>query len=154
MRKLAQSHSLHDTLADAAVRQYAISLDDLPPTEDEKACATYEAALCREFSNVKMLRANPSGPSNHQTPGTSASLPSGSGEPIVAEMEGQEKDPHEFVVDVEEREEASTTSDGLDLVRHYLIHARSRAEPSVGCHRTGHVVCHDPPRRDGPHSIP
>lgn len=84
--------------------------------DDEKACAAYEAVLCRDFSNVKMIRANSSGSSN-QTPGASASSAS---EPAEAEMEGQEDDPREFVV--EEPEETSAMGDGPDLVRSYLYY--------------------------------
>ncbi|KAF8555227.1 hypothetical protein OG21DRAFT_928362 [Imleria badia] len=114
LRKLAENHSLHAALADAAVRRYSLSLDDLPPVEDEKACATYEATLCREFSNLKMIRANSSGSSN-QTPGASASLAGESAAADDAEMESQEEDPREFVVDVEELEETPTIGDGPDL---------------------------------------
>ncbi|KAN0087454.1 hypothetical protein V8E55_006075 [Tylopilus felleus] len=110
LRKLTEGHSLHAALADAAVKRYSLSLDDLPLAEDEKACATYEAALCRDFNNLKMIRANSSGSSN-QTPGASAAE---SAEVNGAEIEGQE-DSREFVVEVEEPEETPAMRDGLDL---------------------------------------
>lgn len=95
-----------------------------------------------------MIRANSSGPSN-QTPGASAAE---SAEVNGAEIEGQE-DSREFVVEVEEPEETPAMRDGLDLVRSHLIYWCSHVESSVGCHRTGYVVCDDSPRRDGSRSI-
>ncbi|KAG9315906.1 hypothetical protein JVU11DRAFT_3556 [Chiua virens] len=111
LRKLAECHSLHTILADAAVKRYSLSLDDLPPVEDEKACATYEAVLCRDYNNMKMIRANSSGSSN-QTPGASTSPAGESAETHDVDMESQE-DTHEFVV--EELEETSAMGDGPDL---------------------------------------
>lgn len=138
LRKLSEGYSLYAALSDAAVRRYSLSLDDLPPLEDEKACAAYEAALCRDFSNAKMIRANTSGPSN-PAPGASAST----SESVEAEMEGQEDEPGEFVV---EEPEETTVNDGPDLVRSYLLYGGPRVELSVGRHRTGYVVCHDTSR--------
>lgn len=86
--------------------------------EDEKACAAYEAALCRDFNNLKVIRANSSGPSN-QTLGISASLVGESTEVNDAEMESQEEDPREFTL--EEPEEAPS-GDDPDLVRGYLLY--------------------------------
>jgi hypothetical protein len=40
---------LHNTIATVVTQRYQISIDDLPPYEDEKACAAYEAKLCRDF---------------------------------------------------------------------------------------------------------
>ncbi|KAF8133652.1 hypothetical protein EV363DRAFT_927496 [Boletus edulis] len=111
LRRLVENYSLHVGLADAAVRRYSLSLDDLTPAEDEKACATYEAALCRDFSNLKMLRANSSGSSN-QTSSVTAALAGGT-EANGAEI-GDQEDPREFVVDVEEPEE-TPVGDGPDL---------------------------------------
>lgn len=91
-----------------------------------------------------MIRANASGLSNQ----TSASP---AGESAGVEAEGQEEDLREFVVD--EPDESPAMDDGPDLVRSYLLYECSCVEPCVGRHRTGHVVCHDPSRRDGPHSI-
>jgi hypothetical protein len=31
------------------MQKYRVSLDDLPPSEDEKSCNAYEAKLCRDF---------------------------------------------------------------------------------------------------------
>ena len=115
LRKLGEHYSLHAALADAAVMRYSLSLDDLPPVEDEKACATYEAALCRDFSNLKMIRANSSGSSNQTAP-----LAGESAEIIDAEMEGQVDDPPEVVI--EETEETPATNDGPDLVRSHLLY--------------------------------
>lgn len=88
--------------------------------EDEKACGTFEAALCRDFSNLKMIRANSSGSSN-QFSGASASLADELTAANDVEMENQE-DPREFIVDIEEPEETPTIGDGPDLVRNYLIY--------------------------------
>lgn len=88
--------------------------------EDEKACAAYEAALCRDFSNLKMIRANSSGSSN-QTPEASASLVGESTEANDTEVEGQEEDPREFAL--EEPEETAAMGDGPDLVCGYQLYA-------------------------------
>ncbi|CDO71468.1 hypothetical protein BN946_scf184909.g62 [Trametes cinnabarina] len=44
---------LGDIVAAHIVKRYRISIDDLPPSEDEMACRDYEAPLCADF----MLRA-------------------------------------------------------------------------------------------------
>lgn len=97
------------------MRRYSLSLDDLPPVENEKACATYEAALCRDFTNLKMIRANSSGSSNQTAP-----LAGESAETIDAEMEGQDDDPREVVI--EETDETPAMDDGPDLVRSRLLY--------------------------------
>jgi hypothetical protein len=121
LRKLAEAYSLHAALADAAMQRYRLSLDDLPPADDEKACAAYEAPLCRDFSNLKVIRANANPSSSSLTPGDSA--PSAEpGEPVEAteaEMDGREEDADEIVVG-ELEEETPINSDGPDLVRVFL----------------------------------
>lgn len=87
--------------------------------EDEKACAAYEAVLCRDFSNLKMIRANSSGSSN-QSPAASTSLAGESTEANDAEIEGQEEDPREFVLG--EPEETPAMGDGPDLVCGYQLY--------------------------------
>lgn len=39
-------------LQENAIQRYTINLDCLPPSDDEDACAAYEAPLCRDFSNI------------------------------------------------------------------------------------------------------
>ncbi|KAF9220958.1 hypothetical protein BS17DRAFT_786268 [Gyrodon lividus] len=116
LRKLAEGHSLHAALADAAMQRYKLSLDDLPAAEDEKACAAYEAPLCRDFSNLKVIRANTNTPSPNPT--LSDSAPSTElGEPAEAngaELEGREEDANEIIVE-EPEEEAPANSEGPHL---------------------------------------
>lgn len=57
---------LQDALAEAAVQRYTLSVADLPPFEDEQACGTYEAPLCRDFSNTKSVRGSPFSSSSQQ----------------------------------------------------------------------------------------
>jgi hypothetical protein len=50
LRKFVEGYPfLHNTIATVVTQRYQISLDDLPPYEDEKSCAAYEAKLCRDF---------------------------------------------------------------------------------------------------------
>ncbi|KAF8840739.1 hypothetical protein BDN67DRAFT_968036 [Paxillus ammoniavirescens] len=115
LRKLAEAYSLHAALADAAMHRYRLSLDDLPPADDEKACAAYEAPLCRDFSNMKVIRANANPSSSSLTPGDSAPFAE-PGEPVEAtEVEdGREEDADEIVAG-ELEEETPINSDGPDL---------------------------------------
>lgn len=50
LRKFVEGYLfLHDTIATVVTQRYQIDVDDLPTYEDEKACAAYEAKLCRDF---------------------------------------------------------------------------------------------------------
>ncbi|KZT25395.1 hypothetical protein NEOLEDRAFT_1156310 [Neolentinus lepideus HHB14362 ss-1] len=50
LKKLLADHEwLKDTITDIVPQRYQIRLEDLPPSEDEKACAAYEATLSRDF---------------------------------------------------------------------------------------------------------
>jgi len=55
LRKLLEGFPfLHDTISLVVTQRYHLTLDDLPPHEDEKACATYEAKLCRDYIASKL----------------------------------------------------------------------------------------------------
>ncbi|TFK52615.1 hypothetical protein OE88DRAFT_1807498 [Heliocybe sulcata] len=50
LKKLLADHEwLKDTITQVVPQRYQIRLEDLPPAQDEKACAAYEATLCRDF---------------------------------------------------------------------------------------------------------
>jgi hypothetical protein len=63
-------------LQENAVQRYAINLDDLPPYDDEEACATYEALLCRDFNTSSKATRN-----NSVTAGLQSAVPNASGDP-------------------------------------------------------------------------
>ncbi|KIJ64454.1 hypothetical protein HYDPIDRAFT_175437 [Hydnomerulius pinastri MD-312] len=122
LRKLADGHMLHSTLADAAMQRYSISLDDLPPSEDEKACAAFEAPLCRDFNNSKVIRANAStnmnavtSSSSQATPPTEPDAPGDLGEVDEAEMDMREGGAEGIVIEEGPEEEAANNSDTPEL---------------------------------------
>ena len=50
LKKLVEAHEfLGDIIAAHLVKHYRISIEDLPPSEDEKACKEYSAPLCADF---------------------------------------------------------------------------------------------------------
>ncbi|KAI8969642.1 hypothetical protein BD414DRAFT_518471 [Trametes punicea] len=50
LKKLVEAHEfLGDVIAAHIVKHYRINVDDLPPSEDEKACKEYSAPLCADF---------------------------------------------------------------------------------------------------------
>jgi hypothetical protein len=56
LRKLLEGFPfLHDTISLVVTQRYHLALDDLPPYEDEKACAAYEAKLCRDYIASKLV---------------------------------------------------------------------------------------------------
>jgi hypothetical protein len=63
-------------LQENAVQRYAINLDDLPPHDDEEACAAYEALLCRDFNTSSKATRNHS-----VTAGLHSAVPNVSGDP-------------------------------------------------------------------------
>lgn len=90
LKSLTEQCGLKEFIAEAAVRRYTLSVADLPPLEDEQACAAYEAPLCPDYNNTKASRGGPStgstyqrsfnGPSNaeqlgaNEAPGTSSAV--------------------------------------------------------------------------------
>ncbi|KAH7885344.1 hypothetical protein F5I97DRAFT_1884682 [Phlebopus sp. FC_14] len=84
LHRLVERYSLQSMLADAATQRYALTVEDLPLFEDEKACAAYEAPLCRDFNNVKVVRSmNSTAPSTQQSSGHT--LPNSDGHGVVGE---------------------------------------------------------------------
>lgn len=78
LKKLVDCHPyLHAVLQENAVQRYAINLDDLPPYDDEEACATYEALLCRDFNTSSKATRN-----NSVTAGLHSAVPNASGDPV------------------------------------------------------------------------
>jgi hypothetical protein len=56
LRKLFEGFPfLHDTISSVVLQKYRLSLDELPPREDEKACAAFEAKLCRDYIAHKFV---------------------------------------------------------------------------------------------------
>lgn len=56
LRKLVEQFPLlHDTISKVILEKYRLSLDDLPTREDEKACAAFEAKLCRDYIAHKFV---------------------------------------------------------------------------------------------------
>ncbi|KAI0335899.1 hypothetical protein GY45DRAFT_1267365 [Cubamyces sp. BRFM 1775] len=50
LKKLVEAHEfLGDVIAAHLVKHYRINIEDLPPSEDEKACKEYSAPLCADF---------------------------------------------------------------------------------------------------------
>lgn len=41
--------ALDDAIRERVMKHYMFQVDDLPPPENERACVTYEAKLCRDF---------------------------------------------------------------------------------------------------------
>jgi hypothetical protein len=81
---------LHDTISMVVTQRYSLSLDDLPHHEDEKACATYEAKLCRDFS---MCRGGSHPPLNNGGEGREVIPVSGDHEAGDGEREGEDVEP-------------------------------------------------------------
>jgi len=116
IRRLVESYVLQDTLADAAVQRFTLSVADLPPSEDEQACAAYEAPLCRDFNNSKGNRGNSnSASSQHNLPGVSQYSPHN--EPGPASMVGssREMDDDTVIADGAQQDTMSVVED-FDLV--------------------------------------
>ena len=56
LRKLLEGFPfLHDTISSVVLQRYRLCLFDLPPREDEKACAAFEAKLCRDYIAHKFV---------------------------------------------------------------------------------------------------
>ncbi|KDQ62290.1 hypothetical protein JAAARDRAFT_30185 [Jaapia argillacea MUCL 33604] len=53
LRKLIDGYPfIYDTISELVLQRYQIFVQDLPSAEDEKACAAYEAKLCRDFARA------------------------------------------------------------------------------------------------------
>ncbi|KAH7913399.1 hypothetical protein BJ138DRAFT_1081602 [Hygrophoropsis aurantiaca] len=114
IRQLVESYPfLHSYLADHAVQRYNISLDDLPPYEDEEACAGFEAKLCRDFNSAKssfdISASVPLSPS-HEDGAVDAPVDGDVDTPIDAE-DGEEEE----MVEEEHVERQLQSTDALDL---------------------------------------
>ncbi|KAG1785964.1 uncharacterized protein HD556DRAFT_1434905 [Suillus plorans] len=89
LKKLVDCHPyLHAVLQENAVQCYAINLDDLPSYDDEEACATYEAPLCRDFNTSSKATRNSS-----VAAGLHSAEPNASGDAIATD--GREMDEDE-----------------------------------------------------------
>lgn len=66
LKRLTEQYGLKEFVAEAAVQHYTLSVADLPPLEDEQACAAYEAPLCPDYSNTKASRGSSSTGSTYQ----------------------------------------------------------------------------------------
>ncbi|KAI6151368.1 hypothetical protein EDD17DRAFT_1780239 [Pisolithus thermaeus] len=66
LKRLTELFGLKEFVAEAAVQHYTLSIADLPPLEDEQACAAYEAPLCPDYSNTKASRGSSSAGSTYQ----------------------------------------------------------------------------------------
>jgi hypothetical protein len=50
LRKLYETtRGLHDVIVNAVIQRYRVDIGNLPPSEDEEACHSYCAPLCRDF---------------------------------------------------------------------------------------------------------
>ncbi|KZT12070.1 uncharacterized protein LAESUDRAFT_720047 [Laetiporus sulphureus 93-53] len=50
LRRLVATYpNLKDDIAAYVLRTFRLNMEDLPPSEDEKACSAFEARLCRDF---------------------------------------------------------------------------------------------------------
>ncbi|KAG0694532.1 hypothetical protein DFH29DRAFT_985243 [Suillus ampliporus] len=88
LKKLVDCHPyLHAVLQENAVQRYAINLDDLPPYDDEEACAAYEAPLCRDFNSSSKATRNNSGMTgvNSAASNASSGLPADIGDAIATD---------------------------------------------------------------------
>ncbi|KAG6336050.1 hypothetical protein ID866_3023 [Astraeus odoratus] len=101
IKKLVETYDLEEALVDTAVQRYSLSMADLPPSEDEQACAAYEAPLCRDFNTAK---------SNRGSSGSGSVRASASG---FSGVEGSSDEMHEGIA--VEANEGETTDDELDL---------------------------------------
>lgn len=120
IRRLVEGFHFQETLADAAIQRYTLSIADLPPSEDEQACAAYEAPLCRDFSNAKGNRGNSNSTSSqhnsagishfssHHAPGPASTLG------LSAEMDDG------AVLDDVAQEDAMSVPEDFDLVSSWM----------------------------------
>ncbi|KAH9950579.1 hypothetical protein B0H21DRAFT_722324 [Amylocystis lapponica] len=55
VKRLVEAYEyLHDVIAAHVLRKHRLSLEDLPSSEDEKACRHFGAVLCRNFSIARL----------------------------------------------------------------------------------------------------
>ncbi|KAI6044807.1 hypothetical protein EDC04DRAFT_2932465 [Pisolithus marmoratus] len=85
LKKLTEYYGFKDFIAEAAVQRYTLSVADLPPLEDEQACAAYEAPLCPDYSNTKASRLGSNTGSTHQR---AVNNPSNAGQLVTNEAPG------------------------------------------------------------------
>lgn len=122
LKKLVNDHEwLKDTIATVVPERYQIRLEDLPPAGDEKACAAYEATLCRDFVVTRYpLGRWSSGASRHRAAASQAEVPSGVVQatiaPLDADMDDEESQDGDGTRDHSRADEASDAPD-LDLGR-------------------------------------
>ena len=45
------TRGLHDVIVNAVLQRFRLDIDDLPSWEDEDACHSYSAPLCRDFTD-------------------------------------------------------------------------------------------------------
>ncbi|KAL4073230.1 hypothetical protein V8B97DRAFT_2023022 [Scleroderma yunnanense] len=115
VRKLVDHYMLQDTLAEAAVQRFALSVADLPPSEDEQACAAYEAPLCRDFNNPKGNRTNSNSASlQHNLAGSiSQSTHNEPGSSNALELSGEADD--DIIIEDGAQLDMMSTAGDLDL---------------------------------------
>ncbi|OJA08806.1 hypothetical protein AZE42_01301 [Rhizopogon vesiculosus] len=98
LKKLVDCHSyLLAVLQENAVQRYTINLDNLPPSDDEDACAAFEAPLCRDFNSNSKSSQNTSGrtgilPLNLLASGASGVLEMGNAMTTVNEVHAMYED--------------------------------------------------------------
>lgn len=92
-----------------AVQCYAINLDDLPSYDNEEACATYEAPLCRDFNTSSKATRNSSGAA-----GLHSAEPNASGDAIATD--GREMDEDEIGNEGPVQAETGNTSELVSVL--------------------------------------
>lgn len=102
-----------------AVQRYTINLDNLPPSDDEDACAAYEAPLCRDFNNNSKSSRSTSGRAGVIPLNLTASGASGVLESDAMTIEVHETDEDEIGHELAEGE----TGDASELVSAPLLTA-------------------------------
>ncbi|KAH7921919.1 hypothetical protein BV22DRAFT_1131886 [Leucogyrophana mollusca] len=112
IRQLVEGYQfLQSHLVDVVVQRYAINLDDLPPHEDEDACAAFEAKLCRDFNSTKG-GVDIDAAIIHQPPDDgNADAPVGGEEDMEIDAEGEEDE----IVEEDPPEQGGQSTNALDL---------------------------------------
>lgn len=151
LKKLVECHTyLHGVLEENAVRRYSINLDDLPPSDDEEACAAYEAPLCRDFNSNSKPSRNTSGRTGVMPVNLAAPVAFGAFEMGVAMTTEAREDEN-----VDEGPAEGETGDTSYLVSApFLSTFELLNSLRPGNHRSGYSFCYDPARRNGSCTIP
>ncbi|KIN93376.1 hypothetical protein M404DRAFT_948149 [Pisolithus tinctorius Marx 270] len=114
IRRLTEYYGLKEFVAEAAVQRYTLSIADLPPLEDEQACAAYEAPLCPDYSSTKASRVSSNATHQRSANGSSNTEPLGTDE-APGPSSAAESPRENYDIHMEDAVEDDTTSSTDDV---------------------------------------